>query len=100
MKLSQTLNDNELSKTVLSAVQDLVMKNVNEIVEKYSSQLEKDGKYLDPADVIELKRAIRQDKLKIGMTISSSITPKLLEDCNIYPISRNVTASEDGDDEE
>ena len=100
MKLSQTLNDSELSKTVLSAVQDLVMKNVNEIVEKYSSQLEKDGKYLDPADVIRLKSAIRQDKLKIGMTISSSITPKLLEDCDIYPISRNVTAAEDGDGEE
>lgn len=88
MKLSQSLSDHELSKAVLDAVNDLVMKNIDELVEKYNSQLEKDGNYLDPADVIKLRSVIRSDKLKISMTISSSITPKLLEDWNIYPLSR------------
>lgn len=88
MKLSQSLTDHELSKTVLGAIQDLVMKNIDELVEKYNSQLEKDGNYLDPADIIKLKSVIRSDKLKISMTITSSITPKLLEDWDIYPLSK------------
>ncbi len=92
MKLSQSLNDYELSKTVLDAVNDLVMKNIDELVEKYNSQLEKDVNYLDPADIIKLKSVIKSDKLKISMTITSSITPKLLEDWDIYPMSKRQSA--------
>lgn len=101
MKLSQSLTDHELSKTVLGAIQDLVMKNIDELVEKYNSQLEKDGNYLDPADIIKLKSVIRSDKLKISMTITSSITPKLLEDWDIYPLSKKPVADIDasGSDE-
>jgi len=91
MKLSQSLEDRELSDTVLDAVKDLTDKNLDELIEKYNSQLRKDGKYLDNSDVAKLKKVLRSEKLKIKMTISSAITPKLLEDWDIYPISVNQT---------
>ncbi len=95
MKLSQSLENSELSKAVRAAVSDLVTTHVDEIVDKYDVQLRKDGRYLDPADAITLKKAIRQEKLSIKMTISSSITEKLLEDWNIYPLSKNQGSLQD-----
>lgn len=87
MKNSQTLEDRELSDSVLSSMEELVQAHVNELIEKYNTQLQKNGKRLDQGDIVKLRKAIRGDKLRIKMTISSSITPKLLEDWDVYPVS-------------
>jgi len=87
VKLSQSLEDRELSDVVLSAMKELIDRNIDEIVEKYNGQLVKNGKRLDAFDISKLKKAIRGDKLKIRMTITSSITPKLLDDWDICPVS-------------
>lgn len=100
MKNSQSFEDHELADAVLEAVKDLVDKNLDELVEKYNSQLVKDGKYLDAQDQAKLKRAIKSEKLKIKMTISSAITPKLLEDYNIFPLSNKQSTFKNVTDEE
>lgn len=102
MKLSQSLEDRELSDVVLSSMKELIDRNIDEIVEKYNGQLIKNGKRLDAADINNLKKAIRGDKLKIRMTITSNITPKLLEDWDIYPVSlrqSTLTVEEEQGDE-
>lgn len=87
MKNSQTLEDRELSDSVLSSMEELVQAHINELIEKYNNQLQKNGKRLDQGDVVKLRKVIRGDKLRIRMTISSSITPKLLDDWDIFPVS-------------
>ena len=102
MKLSQTLDRNELSREVLESIEPLTQANINELIEKYCTQLEKNGKRLDKGDKVRLAQLIRSDKLKVGMSISSSITSKLLEDNDIFPVLINSSASPeyvDGDDE-
>ncbi|MDD4588840.1 MAG: hypothetical protein PHG06_00225 [Parabacteroides sp.] len=89
MKLSQTLDRNELSREVLESIEPLTRANINELIEKYCTQLEKNGKRLDKGDKVRLAQLIRSDKLKIGMCISSSITSKLLEDNDIFPVLIN-----------
>lgn len=87
MKNSQTLEDRELSDDVLHSMEELIQDHVNELIEKYNTQLMKNGKRLDQGDVVKLRRAIRGDKLRIKMTISSSVNQKLLDDWDIFPVS-------------
>lgn len=95
MKNSQTLEDRELSDSVLSSMEELIQAHVNELIEKYNTQLVKNGKKLDQGDVVKLRKAIRGDKLKIKMTISSSVNQKLLDDWDIYPVSLNQGVLDD-----
>jgi len=102
MKNSQTLEDRELSDDVLHSMEELIQDHVNELIEKYNTQLMKNGKRLDQGDVVKLRRAIRGDKLRIKMTISSSVNQKLLDDWDIFPVSLNQGSLNDfdnGDDE-
>lgn len=95
MRHSQTLEKSELSRDVLDSMDEMIRANIDELVGKYDAQLRKNGKRLDKGDVARLKQAIREDKLKVGMTISSSITPKLLDDWDIYPVSLNQGVLDD-----
>jgi len=87
MKNSQTFEDREISDSVLSSMEELIQAHINELIEKYNTQLIKNGKRLDSGDIVKLRKAIRGDKLKIKMTFSSSITQKLMDDWDIYPTS-------------
>ena len=103
MKNSQTLEDRELSDSVLSSMEELITDHVNELIKKYNTQLVKNGKRLDQGDVVKLRRAIRGDKLRIRMTITSSVNQKLLDDWDIFPVSLNQGSLDDietaGDEE-
>jgi len=87
MKNSQTFEDREISDSVLSSMEELIQAHINELIEKYNTQLIKNGKRLDSGDIVKLRKAIRGDKLKIKMTFSSSITQKLMDDWEIFPMS-------------
>jgi len=103
MKNSQTLEDRELSDSVLTSMEELITDHVNELIKKYNTQLVKNGKRLDQGDVVKLRRAIRGDKLRIRMTITSSVNQKLLDDWDIFPVSLNQGSLDDietaGDEE-
>lgn len=102
MKNSQTLEDRELSDSVLTSMEELITDHVNELIKKYNTQLVKNGKRLDQGDVVKLRRAIRGDKLRIRMTITSSVNQKLLDDWDIFPVSLNQGSLDDfetGEDE-
>ena len=95
MKNSQTFEDREISDSVPSSMDELIQAHINELIEKYNTQLIKNGKRLDSGDIVKLRKAIRGDKLKIKMTFSSSITQKLMDDWDIYPTSLRQSTFED-----
>jgi hypothetical protein len=64
---------------------------IDELCQKYNGQLAKNGRRLTDGDIKRLKPILRTDCLKIRMSISCGITPKLLEDIEMYPISLNQT---------
>jgi ribosomal protein S13 len=100
MKLSQSLEGNELSDSVLTSVRDLTEKMINELCQKYNIQLAKNGRRLTEGDLKRLKPILRTDSLKIRMSISCAITPKLLEDIEMYPISSKQTVFEETEEED
>lgn len=102
MKNSQTFEDREISDSVLASMEELIQAHINELIEKYNTQLIKNGKRLDSGDIVKLRKAIRGDKLKIKMTVSSSITQKLMDDWSICPLSLRQSTIDNvsGDDVE
>ena len=95
MKNSQTFEDREISDEVLLSMEEIIQAHINELIEKYNTQLRKNGKRLDAGDIVKLRKAIRGDKLKIKMTFSSSITQKLMDDWSICPMSLRQSTLED-----
>jgi pyridoxine 5'-phosphate synthase PdxJ len=82
MKLSQTLEGNELSRQVLTACEDISHALVGELVDKYCCQLSKNGEHIPDEDIKRIKSFLLQE-MNIKMTMSASITPKKIEEWDI-----------------
>lgn len=90
MKLSETFEDAELSRSVLRSLEDVIEQVVNELVDGYDTQLFKDGKALPTVSKRALKSSLR-NRVVIKLAVSATINEKLLDDLDIYPQSIDQT---------
>lgn len=90
MKLSKTLEDHELSRSVLRSLEDVIEQVVNELVDGYDTQLFKDNIALPPVSKRALKSSLR-NRVAIKLSVSATINDKLLDDLDIYPQSIDQT---------
>lgn len=94
MKLSQSLDRTELSSDVLAAFSGITETLVDELVEKFDKQLQKNGKFIAEYDLEYLRKLLKQE-ISIKTSITASITPKKLETWNISVLLNTQTTFED-----
>lgn len=85
MKQSITLEDSELSKTIIRALEEPVEKLVNNLVEGYQDSLIQNGYYIPASDIEALKKFLRGD-MTVKLTLTASITEKKLDDWHMSAI--------------
>ena len=91
MKMSKTLQNDELPHDTLMTVEDIKTSLVNALVEEFDNQLRKDGEYLDDLNKTRLSNALLS-RANVQLTMNVSVKSEMLDDWGVYPSDRRQSA--------